>query len=43
VRLVTLHNLTFMSLLMRRLREAVAAGSYAGEAETLLEHGPYTA
>ena len=41
VRLITLHNLTFMALLMGRLREAIEAGNYAKEAEKLLETGPY--
>ena len=41
VRLITLHNLTFMALLMGRLREAITAGNYATEAEKLLETGPY--
>jgi queuine tRNA-ribosyltransferase len=35
-RLLTLHNLTFMERLMSGLREAVAAGSYAREAERVL-------
>ncbi len=35
-RLLTLHNLTFMELLMRRLREAISAGAYAAEAERVL-------
>jgi queuine tRNA-ribosyltransferase len=43
VRLLTLHNLTFMAHLMRRLRSAIAAGNYAQEAEKLLETGPYDA
>ncbi|MEA2386826.1 MAG: hypothetical protein QOJ22_1000, partial [Thermoleophilaceae bacterium] len=38
---LTLHNLTFMSLLMQRLRAAVAAGGYEREAATLLEAGPF--
>ena len=41
VRLLTLHNLTFMALLMRRLRAAIEAGEYAKPAEKLLETGPY--
>jgi queuine tRNA-ribosyltransferase len=41
VRLLTMHNLTFMALLMRRLRAAVEAGKYEKEAKTLLEAGPY--
>jgi queuine tRNA-ribosyltransferase len=41
VRLLTMHNLTFMSLLMERLRAAVADGAYENEAERLLEAGPY--
>jgi queuine tRNA-ribosyltransferase len=36
-RLVTLHNLTFMEELMRGLREAIAAGRYAGHAASLTE------
>jgi len=35
-RLLTLHNLTFMERLMRRLREAIEAGAYADEAERVL-------
>jgi queuine tRNA-ribosyltransferase len=35
-RLLTLHNLTFMERLMRRLREAIAAGGYAAEADRVL-------
>jgi queuine tRNA-ribosyltransferase len=35
-RLLTLHNLTFMERLMTRLRDAVAAGTYAREAEQVL-------
>ena len=35
-RLVTLHNLTFMERLMRELRESIAAGSYAEQAERVL-------
>jgi queuine tRNA-ribosyltransferase len=35
-RLITLHNLTFMERLMRELREAVAAGGFAEEAERVL-------
>jgi queuine tRNA-ribosyltransferase len=35
-RLLTLHNLTFMERLMRGLREAIEAGSYAAEAERVL-------
>jgi len=35
-RLLTLHNLTFMERLMRDLRDAIAAGDYASEAETRL-------
>ena len=41
VRLLTLHNLTFMALLMRRLRAAIEAGNYAKAAKRLLEAGPY--
>ena len=43
VRLLTLHNLTFMALLMRRLRAAIRSGDYANEARRLLEAGPYDA
>ena len=35
-RLLTLHNLTYMERLMRRLRGAIETGSYAGEAERVL-------
>jgi queuine tRNA-ribosyltransferase len=35
-RLITLHNLTFMERLMRELREAVAAGRFAEQAERVL-------
>jgi len=35
-RLITLHNLTFMERLMRELREAIAAGEFAAEAERVL-------
>jgi queuine tRNA-ribosyltransferase len=35
-RLITLHNLTFMERLMRELREAIAAGTFAEHAEALL-------
>jgi queuine tRNA-ribosyltransferase len=35
-RLLTLHNLTFMERLMRDLRDAIASGDYASEAERLL-------
>ena len=35
-RLLTLHNLTFMERLMRDLRDAIAAGAYANEAERVL-------
>jgi queuine tRNA-ribosyltransferase len=43
VRLLTLHNLTFMGLLMRRLRAAIEAGAYAEETDRVLERGPYDA
>ena len=43
VRLLTIHNLTFMAALMRRLREAITAGNYANVAKTVLEAGPYDA
>jgi queuine tRNA-ribosyltransferase len=35
-RLLTLHNLTFMERLMRRLRDAIGEGAYASEAERVL-------
>jgi queuine tRNA-ribosyltransferase len=35
-RLLTLHNLTFMERLMRRLREAIEAGGFAAEAGRVL-------
>ena len=35
-RLLTLHNLTFMERLMRRLREAIGEGAYADDAERVL-------
>jgi queuine tRNA-ribosyltransferase len=35
-RLLTLHNLTFMERLMRRLRDAISEGDYAGESELVL-------
>ena len=41
VRLLTLHNLTFMAHLMRRLRAAIEAGEYEKTAEKLLETGPF--
>jgi len=41
VRLLTLHNLTFVALLMRRLRAAIEAGDYENEAQKLLKAGPY--
>jgi queuine tRNA-ribosyltransferase len=44
VRLLTLHNLTFVHALMERLREAITAGSYEETARNLLEGGsPYRA
>jgi queuine tRNA-ribosyltransferase len=43
VRLLTLHNLTFMAHLMRRLREAIKAGNYASESKKVQETGPYDA
>ena len=43
VRLLTMHNLTFMAHLMRRLRAAIEAGEYSEEARRLLEAGPYDA
>ena len=39
VRLLTLHNLTFMALLMRRLRAAIEAGDVRETAKRLLEDG----
>jgi queuine/archaeosine tRNA-ribosyltransferase len=36
VRLLTLHNLTFMRSLMERLRTAIAEDRYAGEAAAIL-------
>jgi queuine tRNA-ribosyltransferase len=35
-RLLTLHNLTFMERLMRRLRDAIGEGAYADESERVL-------
>jgi queuine tRNA-ribosyltransferase len=35
-RLLTLHNLTFMERLMRRLRDAIGEGAYAAEADRVL-------
>ena len=35
-RLLTLHNLTFMERLMRRLRDAIGEGAYSSEAERVL-------
>jgi queuine tRNA-ribosyltransferase len=35
-RLLTLHNLTFIERLMRRLRDAIGEGAYASEAERVL-------
>ena len=35
-RLLTLHNLTYMERLMRRLRAAIETGTYAGEGERVL-------
>jgi queuine tRNA-ribosyltransferase len=40
MRLLTLHNLTFMERLMRGLREAIAAGRYAEEAARLSASAP---
>jgi queuine tRNA-ribosyltransferase len=40
MRLLTLHNLTFMERLMRGLREAIAAGRYAEEAARLTASAP---
>jgi queuine tRNA-ribosyltransferase len=41
-RLITLHNLTFMSLLMRQIREAIARGELAAySAEVLAGQWPY--
>jgi queuine tRNA-ribosyltransferase len=39
-RLITLHNLTFMVGLMRRMREAIAAGRFASFAEQTLAGAP---
>ena len=39
-RLITLHNLTFMADLMRRMREAIAAGRFATFAEQTLAGAP---
>jgi queuine tRNA-ribosyltransferase len=41
VRLLSLHNLTFMAHLMRRLRTAIEQKAYSNEAKRLLEAGPY--
>jgi queuine tRNA-ribosyltransferase len=43
VRLLTLHNLTFMAHLMRRLRGAIEEGDYPNEARRVLDAGPYHA
>jgi queuine tRNA-ribosyltransferase len=44
VRLLTLHNLTFMAQLVRGLREAIGAGRYAEQAEAVLDgQAPYAA
>ena len=44
MRLLTLHNLTFIHALMERLREAIAAGSYEETATALLAGAsPYRA
>jgi len=43
VRLLTLHNLTFMQLLMQKLREAVSVGRLEEESRALLASGPYDA
>jgi queuine tRNA-ribosyltransferase len=43
VRLLTLHNLTFMAHLMRRLRAGIVSGAYPSVARTVLESGPYVA
>ena len=37
LRLVTLHNLTFVAALMERLRGAIAAGTLADESRALLD------
>ncbi len=39
VRLLTLHNLTFMALLMRRLRAAIEHGAYANESQKAARRG----
>jgi tRNA-guanine family transglycosylase len=36
VRLLTLHNLTFMQQLMERLRDAIVEGRYEATAEAVL-------
>ena len=41
MRLLTMHNLTFMALVMRRLRLAIEVGDYANEAKKVLKTGPY--
>jgi queuine tRNA-ribosyltransferase len=43
VRLLTLHNLTFMALSMRLLRAAIEQADYAKAAKRLLNVGPYDA
>ena len=43
-RLLTLHNLTFMERLMRRLRDGIEAGDYAGASASALQpHGAHPA
>jgi len=43
VRLLTLHNLTFMALLMQKLRAAIVDGDYENRSKALIEAGPYAA
>jgi queuine tRNA-ribosyltransferase len=43
MRLLTLHNLTFMQLLMQKLRRSVAEGRLEAESRVLLADGPYDA
>ncbi|MGH2838102.1 MAG: tRNA guanosine(34) transglycosylase Tgt [Thermoleophilaceae bacterium] len=43
VRLLTLHNLTFMALVMGRLRAAIEQGDYENQSKALLGAGPYDA
>ena len=43
IRLLTLHNLTFMQLLMQKLRESVLEGRLEEQSRVLLASGPYDA